>query len=334
MARDWVSIAARIESFYPQAIGTVGGGTRDENLRKLLVPWFNDLQQYVDEMQRWSYNYLSGATDSTLTQVTTLDVSSYTLPAKVVLLKNVYYVDASGARVQLSKFEDSELSRVYGDPNSSLIPDGIPRRWSMNNRTVTLYPKPDFAGPTAGNYTIIYEAYCKTDQIVETTGTTTASSTTLTVPSTGYLTDLAVANGCNLAIRGAGYLGGSSVAATFVTTAATVATSSTQTTMGNAAITAVTSAQTFYNAIPWLVFWAPNVATYGVLRQVASYLQADTDYQKWEARFQNELEALRELDMDRDRTLEAFATAQPGQNDSQLRRSDLFEGYDYRGGTG
>ena len=291
----------------------------------MLVRFANDLLQEVDQMQRWSYNF-----SNTQTQVTTANLGTYTLPAGMLMVKNMYYVAASGARMPLDKKETSELSRVYGDPSSSATPPGIPIRWSLDNRTVTIYPLPDSAGPTSGNYTLIYEGYGTTDPIVETTGTTTGT-TTLTVPSTAYLTTLSVADGASVAIRGAGYAQSASVNDDWVTTAATIAASGTTSTLAVAAPGSVTTAQTFFNAQPWLVTYFPKVFYFGMLREVSSYLGAETDYQKWEARYQLELQKARELDLDRTMTLEILATAQAGQKDSQFRRNDVFPGFEVRG---
>ena len=316
----------RIEALYPQAIGTTGGANHDEGLRTTLVRWANDLVQEMDQMERWSYNF-----SNTNSITTTYQLATYTLPTGVLMIKNLYYVAASGQRMPLQKFETAELSRVYGDPSSTSTPVGIPLRWSLDNRTVTIYPIPDNAGPTSGNYQIFFESYGTTSPIIETTGTTTASSTTLTVPSTAFLTNVGLTSGATVAIRGAGYAQSAAVNDDWVTTATTIAASSITSTLATAAPTAVTTAQTFFNCQPWVITYFPKLFEFGMLRQVADYLGADSDYQKWEARYQLEVQKARELELDRSMTLEILATAQPGQKDSQFRRSDIFPGFEVRG---
>ena len=311
---------------YPAAIGTSGGATHDETLRSNLVRYANDLIQEIDQMQRWSYNW-----SNTSSITTTSGTATYTMPTGMLMVKNAYYVSSSGARMNLTKYETAELSRVYGDPSSSSTPIGIPLRWSLDNRTVTIYPIPNDAGPTSNNYQIFFEGYGTTNPIVETTGTTTASSTTLTIPSTAYLTNLGVSNSATVAIRGAGYPQSATVNDDWVTTATTIAATGTTSTLASAAITAVTTAQAFFNCQPWLITYFPKVMEFGMLREVASYLSAETDYQKWEARYQLELQKARELDLDRTMTLEILATAQGGQKDSQFRRNEQFPGFEVRG---
>ena len=325
MARDYLSIVKRIEAVYPQAIGTAGGANHDENLRVTLVSYANDLIQEIDQMQRWSYNW-----SNTNSITTTYQLGTYALPTGVLMVKNLYYVDSAGVRKPLTKYETAELSRVYGDPSSASTPVGIPIRWSLDNRVVTIYPIPNNAGPTSGNYQIFFESYGTTSPIVETTGTTNGS-TTLTVPSTSFLTTLGVADGDSVVVRGAGYAQSASVNDDWVTTATTVAASGTTSTLNAAPPTNVTTGQTFFRCQPWVLTYFPKLFEFGMLREVSSYLGADADYQKWEARYQLELQKARELDLDRTMTLEILATAQPGQKDSQFRRSEVFPGFEVRG---
>jgi hypothetical protein len=292
----------------------------------MLVRYANDLIQEIDQMQRWSYNW-----SNTNSITTTYQLATYALPTGALMVKNMYYVNSAGQRMALAKYETAELSRVYGDPSSASTPVGIPLRWSLDNRVVTIYPTPDNAGPTSGNYQIFFESYGTTTPIIETTGTTSASSTTLTVPSTAFLTNVGVANGATVAIRAAGYAQSAAINDDWVTTASVIAASGVTSTLATAAPTAVTTGQTFFNCQPWVITYFPKLFEFGMLREVASYLGADTDYQKWEARYQLELQKARELDLDRTMTLEILATAQPGQKDSQFRMSETPWGYEVRG---
>ena len=291
----------------------------------MLVRWANDLIQEIDQAERWSYNW-----SNTQTQVTTSGLATYTLPTGMLMVKNMYYVASSGVRMPITKYETAELSRVYGDPSSSATPTGIPLRWSLDNRTVTIYPIPDSAGPTSGNYTLIFEGYGTSNQIVETTGTTNGT-TTLTVPATSYLTNLSIAAASTVVIRGAGYAQSASVNDDWVTTVGTITAGGTTLTLSAAAPTTVTTAQTFFNCQPWHITYFPKMFEFGMLRRVADYLGADSDYQKWEARYQLEFGKARELDLDRSMTLEILATAQQGQRDSQFRRSEVNPNFEIRG---
>jgi hypothetical protein len=327
MARDYLSIVRRIEAVYPAAKGTANSGNHDQDLQPMLVRWADDLIQEIDQQERWSGNY------SVSTQVTTQGTATYTLPATVGTVKNIYYINSAGGRVQLDKYEDSELMRVMGAPTSTLPPQGAPRWWSLLNRIVTIYPTPDASGPDTNNYTLRYETYVTTLPIVATTGDMT-TTTTLTVPSTAFLTSAGVTTGAAVSVRGAGALAAYSVADDLVTTVSTVAATGTTSTLATAATTAVTAAQTFFNSQPWVITYYPKLMYFGILREVASYLSDDPGYQKWEPRYQLELKLAREFEFDRTMTLDSYATAQPGQRDSQLRPSGYSDGwgYDIRGG--
>lgn len=325
MAYDWLSIAKRIEATYPQAIG---GATRDDVLRSRLVPWFNDVLIELDLMQRWSYEFVTN------TQLTTSGVATYPLPTGMTTIKYVYYVTSSSQPRYLRKFDTFELGKVYGSPTSPSESPGAPVTYSLDNRTITIFPNPDLSGnDSGGNFLLYFVGYQVTPPIIETTGTTTAASPILTVPSTAYVTGQGnVVDGAAISVRGAGNLGAGGVASDLVTTASTIATTATTSTLATSAITAVTAAQTFYNSQPWVIQWWPKLAEFGVLREVASYLQDNAGYQTWEARYQHEIELLRAQEVDRTMNLEIFAAAHVGQYDSELRRSDDTLGYDYRGG--
>ncbi len=326
MAYDWLSVARRIESLYPQARG---GANYDDVLRAQLVPWFNDVLIELDLMQRWSYEYVK------TTFLTIAGTSLYTLPVGMTTIKTVYYVSSSSSPRFLEKFDRAELAKVYGENISTAETPGAPTKFSLVNRQLELFPTPDLSGnDSGGNFLIYIEGYTTTAPIVEVSGTTTGASPTLSVPSTAYLTGQGIVSGAAVSVRGAGNLQIGSTASDLVTTVSVVAATGTTSTLATNAITAVTAGQTFFNSQPWVITWWPKLSEFGVLREVASYLQDANGYQTWEARYQHEIELLRAQETDRAMTNEIFMAAHVGQHDSELRRSDDTLGYDYRSGSG
>lgn len=314
--RDWIEVARAVERVYPTA---TGGTTRDDSLRASLVGFADSLFKEIEREQRWSAAYTTG------NLAVVAGTATYSVPTGMTVIEYVYHLDSSGNQLTIDRYDESELRRVYGEGVSSTR--GEPVKYSLKGSTIQLFPVPD------ASYTVIVEGYQALNQIVETTGNTTATSATLTVPSSAYLTAMGLASSgtTGLSVRGAGNLAGGSVADTHVTSWTAFPTATTVT-MGNAAIATVSDAQVFFNSQNWLITDFDKVVLFGVLRMVASYLMDTQGYTVWEARFQNEMEKLREYEFDRARSLEMFATAHQGQRQSQLRRQDALVGIEVRGG--
>lgn len=295
----------------------------------MLTPWTNDVIYELNQMQRWSYDY---TVDSSI--ITTQGVSTYPLPSTFTVIKKMFYIKPTGQPQEIEKRERHEAARILGDPvdppNTPV--QGAPRFYSLDNRVLTIFPIPNDAGFDAGNnYRIFIQGYSLMNPIIETTGSTLAGNATLTVPSTGFLTDMGAQSvGTGVSVRGAGNLGASSVADTFVSgwSAFPLATT---VTMTGTAVTAVTNAQVYFNSQPWVVTWWPKVVLFALLREVASYLGSQEAYQLWETRYQNEIALLRAFEFDRSRSLTMAAAAHSGQNIPEERAIDLPIAFDVRG---
>lgn len=328
MARDWVSIVQRLEGLYPQVIG---GSSRDDTIRQLLVPFANDAMEEISRDQRWMQNF------SQVTQVTTQGTQTYALPANFVTVRRCYWEDANGRPQPLERWDRLELQRVYGDPvAASTVNQGAPTKFSLDGTNLFLFPVPNFSGPQAGNYTIQIEGYTRLLSIVETAGTTTAASATLTVPSTAYLTDNGVPTSTilqTLSVRGAGNLGVGSVASTFYTTWSAFP-SATTVTMTGAAVTAVPAlgAQVFFNSVNWLITDWPDVLTFKVLCAIANYYGSNEDQHKYEGLYALRMQKMRDYEFDRARGEEVQGVWQVGQRAPGLRRQDSVSAFDVRGG--
>lgn len=312
MARDWTSILSLVEGHYPTAAGISG---QDTVLRQSLVGFANSLFREIDRQRRWSLNYVS----SSLT--TSVGVGVYAIPTGMTAISRVYYLLTTNVPVTLGLYDSQELRQAFGDPSVS---NGKPRAYATQGTNIEIFPRPDNNG--GPNYSLVFEGYTTLTPIVETTGTTTAS-TTLTVPSTVYLTDNgATAVTASLSVRGAGNLGPLSVAGTHLTTSTAFPTGTTVT-MGTAAVTVVTSGQVFFNSSNWLISGFDKVVLFGVLREVAAYLKENFDV--WQMRYQQELDLMSQFDMDRTTGMEQLATGAAGQRQSQLRTMDAPVGYGY-----
>jgi hypothetical protein len=324
MARDWLDLVSNIEAAYPRAIG---GSSRDEPLRLQLVPFANNAMKEVERIRRWSLAY------GTAQQITFAGNATYAIPAAILVITNLYWLDTTGFPRRLEDYTARELREVYGE--GSTPPRGAPVGFAILGTNVQLFPVPDSAGPSSGNYTLIFEGYQVLQPIVETTGTIAgAPSTTLTVPSTNYLTQRNVpvfATGLGVSIRGAGYPQSATVFDDWLTDWSAMP-SGTTVTLAAAAPTNVATAQTFFNSTNWLIQDYPKLLEFAVMREVASYLLSD-DYQKWEARYQTELELMADFHFDRLATLETLAVAVTGQRQNSLRRLDYPMGYEVRGGV-
>jgi hypothetical protein len=321
MARDYLDLVQDIEGYYPRAIG---GNTRDEPLRLLLVKYANNAMKEIERIRRWSLAY------GTATQVTTQGNATYAIPAALLTITNIYYLTTTGSPVRLDDYSAMQLRDTYGE--GSIPPQGSPRGFSVLGTNIQIFPVPDFAGPTSGNYSLIIEGYQSLIPIVETTGTT-VGTTSLTVPSTAYLLGKGVpSSGTNgLSIRGAGNLQSAAVTDNAIVNW-TAFPDATHVTMLSTPPTNVSTAQTFFNTVNWLIVDYPKVLEFAMMREVAAYLKSDADYKMWEARYQHELDMMAEFHFDRLTTLEQFGVATLGQRQNELRRLDYPLIYEVRGG--
>jgi hypothetical protein len=339
MARDWLQIAEAIEAAYPRSLG---GATGDENLRLQLVDWANDGMNEIQKIRRWTLAF------GTATTVTTPGTSTYAIPNGIAPLDNLYYVDASGYPQVIENYTRIQASLRIGEGAS--VPNGIPRYFayvasgglvvnqSINaTMSIQLFPAPDNAGPSSGNYTLVFEGYqlLTAIPIVETTGSITSGASTLTVPSTSYLVGKGVpSNNGFVSVRGAGFAQSATINDDFVTNVgAAIVVPGTSVTLSTLAGATVTTAQTFFNTVNWLIREYPKVLEFAVMREVATRLGSKDDYQKWEARYQHELELLEDAEIDRAKLQETWLTWTPGQRVPQLRRLDTLLGWDIRGAS-
>jgi hypothetical protein len=321
MARDYLDLVSTVEGYYPRAIG---GNTRDEPLRLQLVTYANNAMKEIERIRRWSLAY------GTATQVTSQGNATYVIPANILTITNIYYLTTTGSPVRLDDYSAMQLRDTYGE--GPLPPQGAPKGFAILGTNFQIFPVPDFAGPASGNYNLIIEGYQSLAQIVETTGTT-AGTTTLTVPSTNYLLlkNVTSSGVTGLSIRGAGYPQSAAVTDNWITSWSAFP-GATSVTMLSAPPTNVTTAQTFFNTVNWLIVDYPKVIEFAMMREVAAYLKSDIDYKMWEARYQHELDLMAEFHFDRQTTLEQFAVATLGQRQNELRRLDYPLIYEVRGG--
>lgn len=326
MARDWTELVAVIEGHYPTAVGSSSG--QDNVLRSSLTKFANSLFKGIERMRRWSLAY-----NVAPPTVTVAGTQSYPFPSSVVVISRMYWLLSTGQPVTLELYDAQELRRTFGEgPNAQ---PSAPRYYAINGTNIELFPVPDdgAAGNGAGtNYSLIVEGYGALTPIVETTGITTAASTTVTVPSSAFLIARGLATaGTNVSVRGAGNLGALGAADSLITNWTAFPTP-TQVTLASPAITAVASpgAQVFFNSLNWLIQDFDKVVLFGVLREVAAYLKEN--YDVWERRYMTELEEMAQFDFDRKSNLEKMATAVTGQRQGQLRSLDYPAGVEVRGG--
>ena len=327
MARDYTEIVKRVEAIYPQARG---GANYDDSFRSMLVPWANDLIFEISQMQRWSYEYTSTSFLTTPAQSTYL-LDTAVSPS-LTAIKFVYYIDSTGQPRPIVRRDRFQAAVMVGDTSvihAEVVPPGAPVYYSIDNRTMEIFPPPDSAGyDTAGNYLIFVQGYSKIADIVETTSTTDGTTNTIIVPDTAYMTALGAAG--PVSIRGAGFLGANSVADTFIDPLINIATGTTYTTTDTPPV-AVTDAQTFFNSQNWIITWWPKVMLFGMLREAASYLADSDKYQMWEQRYQAELNLLRASQFDFSRSQDMAAAVTAGQNSPEERRLDSPTAFDVRG---
>lgn len=321
MARDWTDLLAIIEGHYPTA---VGAGGQDVTLRRSLTKFANALFKEIERMRRWSLAY------GTAVFGTVPGTQNYGFPTSLTVLSRVYWLQPTGKPVTLENFDAQELRRIFGEGANAQ--QGPPRYFTINGTQLELFPVPDASGPVGGNYQILVDGYGMLTPIVETSGTTTAASSTLTVPSSAYLTDRGLATVGNfLSVRGAGNLGVASAPDTFLTNWVAFPTPTTVT-MGANAVTAVPAlgAQVFFNSSNWLIQDFDQVVLFGVLREIAAYLKEN--FSVWENRYRLAVEEMAQFDFDRKATLEKMGTAVTGQRQAQLRVLDYPAGVEVRGG--
>ena len=106
MAQSWVDLALDIEGPYPRAFG---GSTRDETLRLSLVRWANNLFKEIERTRRWPFAY------GTATIVTVAGTQSYAIPAGILAISNIYFLDTGGNPVTLENYSAQEMRRAFGE---------------------------------------------------------------------------------------------------------------------------------------------------------------------------------------------------------------------------
>lgn len=324
MPLDFVEIVRRVESYYPAAIG---GTAHDEALRQMIVPWANDVLLELNQMQRFSYDY--GQTTFTTVQGT----PTYPMPASMMVVKRMFYIGPEGSPVQIDKRERFEAARVLGDDlGTNVSQQGAPRMWSLDNRTITLFPTPNLGGFDAGgNYIVYVQGYNLLSPIIEATGSTTAGNANLTVVDTATISTAAGTSTPTVSVRGSGLqlVTGGAVTQGFVNAVAST-TNATTFLCSSVFPAAATNAQTFFNSQPWPVTYWPKVLLFALLREVSAYLHSQ-DEQMWSQRYMDELSLLRNYEYDRTHTIEMKIAAHAGQETAEERRLDEPVGMDIRG---
>jgi hypothetical protein len=350
--RDFMGIVRAIEGLYPKAKGTLDPNfpNQDDQLRLQITPFADELFREVERMRRWRLSWTTGNV------VTNPGFNSYNLPVDCSTIKRIWWRRSSGSIQILRRADEAEIRLVKGEPPSNPGPNnlpppfGEPRFWAEmpplteqfnagSQREFNIWPAPDSNGPTSGNYTLFIDYYAELPQIVETTSTQAGASGSLTLPTNAG--SYAIAQGVNpasgsgqqLTVRGAGNPTGITLVGSDDFTAGWLAITASAVTLSGGAttITNVTNAPTYFNSVNWLIRSFPKVVVFGMLREVASYFSSQ-DYQKWEARYQKELEQLVEWDDDTESGVEVMGVATQGQLQPIFRDLDLPELYDIRGG--
>jgi hypothetical protein len=362
VANSFVDVIRLVEAHVPQARG---GTSYDDVLRASLVGFANTVIDEIDREQRWSLSYAEPY--FTTVQGTEQYALPYPLPASALgqtsqlFIKRVYYVDATGRPVALGRVDQYEAQRLYGESlglgaSATAPPQGKPTKYAIipststaggidqgnPQMTIFLYPTPDASGPeTSGNFKIRVQGYWKTPPIWETLAAT-ASNTTLTFTVAGsgsYLTSNGVAtNGSQwnlfLAVRNGGNPTGitqfpnDTHISTWTALAANTATIST------AAPTSTASLTVYFNGTNWIIQHWPRLLVYGIMKEIGNYYNKSEMFAVWEAKFQQQLDALRAYEWDRARGVELLMSAVAGQSGSPFRVNDLQSFLDIRGGGG
>lgn len=289
-------------------------------------------------------------------------------------ISRVYYLDENNRIVRLKRLNREDLQRMYteGSPGSAPI-KGKPTHYAIEYTpfgasgyaaglggtftgtgsqsdadkklffpySIFLYPTPDASGPGgpggATNFALRVGGYYNTPLIVETTGTTTGSSTTLTVPATAYLSrNLVPTNGslqnATLSVRGAGPTKIAGTNDTLITSWSAMPLATTVT-MSVAATNAVSTAQTFFHSTNWMIRFWPKLIQFGMQREIAQYYENDASFNIWDKRFNEQLMKAIDWDADRARGRELMAAGLLGGNSTALSRSDMWTGWgDFGGG--
>jgi len=336
MARDYLEILRQVEGFYPQS---VGGNDRDDTLRSNLVIYASDTMQAVNRRHRWSYDYQEISL-ATVVGTQTYDVSGLAnITHHPLGIKSAYWMDANNKPTFLDKYDRDELLRVYnlqvaGPPTQNR---GAPVRFAITPiigtslPSIELFPCPDNNGPAGGSYVITFEAYMALPRIIETTGTITTGTTSLTVPSSIYVSlDGQQDATLGVSVRGAGPLQTAAINSDLFAIPSEAGANTYS--LDQPARATVTAAQTFFNSRNWLILYYPKVLLYGMLREVATYVGDDGAFQKWDQRFEIELESAHAHDVEMSMLQDIHAVAQPGQRTSALRMLDQPADIEVRGG--
>jgi hypothetical protein len=318
--RDYLQVVKKLEGFYSKCRGSqsIGGVAQqgDEELRQNLVGYANYTFDELEKAQRWRRGF------QVQTAVTTPGTATITL-AEWLQFHRIYWRESTGQIVPMELVEQREARLLYGDGANAAR--GRPRMYSiLANDTLQIFPAPDAGGPDGGNYTLQVEYYNRLSKIVETTGTT-AASTVLTVPSTVYLAangiSAANAAGAKVVIRTAGAATGLVAPLNFddFLTTWSAFPLATTVTLGAQPDSVVTSQQVFFNATNWLIDLQPQVLLFAMLREIANYLKDTTGYSTWEGRYQKALADLEEWDAQSRHDQEVFASGISGQREGQFR---------------
>lgn len=351
MARDYVEILKRVEAHYPQALGSTS--SQDSVLKANITNFANDLIAEIDREQRWSLSF----NEPNFTTVP--GTATYALPfpsggaaplLTQTFIDRIYYENPTTGRItRLQRLNKEELQRVFGDAVGTTVNVGAPKYYSIDAQAaysagvptlvVTLYPAPDGAGPSSGNYVIRMAGYFNTPAIIETQGSTTAASPTLTLAAnaTTFLTDngvpaISTGLGLGLSVRTAGNPGIGGTNDTLITGWSAFPTNATVI-MTSPAVVNTTNVQAFFNSTNWIITHWPKVLIFGILREVASYYGSTDKYAVWEQRFQDQMKRLRDYEFDRARSIDSHVVAYSGGDSSALRVPDSGLGWDVRGGT-
>jgi len=310
--RDYIEVVRKVEGYYPQSVGSAVG--KDETLRRNLSGYYNQCLREIGQAQRWQRNFKA-------TTITTIaGTALYTLNGgNWQTIEQMYWLDVTGRQVPVELVQQEEARAIFGA--GPLPQQGRPCYAAlMPGRQIQIFPVPDAAGPSSGNYDLVVEFYQDLPQIIETTGSTTATVGTVTVPSVPYLTTRgAVAanpGGDKISVRAAGYDGGLGSKDDFVEAWSAFPTPTTITVP--TVPSTVASAQTFLYSTNWLIDEYPVVPLFAMLREVASYLKSKEDYSLWEGRFQLVLQGMIGDDLDARTQREVLASAVTGQRQPQF----------------
>jgi hypothetical protein len=355
--RDYCDILKLVEATVPAA---VGGSSRDDVLRSSLVGFANETIAEVDRESRWSLSY------SELTFVTAAGVSTFLLHVptgtlgvsgyEIDRVKRMYWLDENLKIQRMFRRNREDLQRMFQEGSTgAATSNGKPLYYAieygpaiqrlltgtgsqatqnspvMFPYTVYLYPTPDAI------YNINVGGFFNTPYIVETTGTTTAASATLTVPSIEFLKKNLVptagtGQSPTVSIRNAGESQSASVKDTHIASWTDMP-SPTTVTMALAAPTAVTTAQAFFHSTNWMIRFWPKLIQFGMYREIAEYYQNDQKVISWNQRFQEQIQLLKEWDADRARSGQLQAAGQFNADGATESRNDSWSSLGYYGGS-